>query len=98
MILITFNNNKILLNFDRLISDGRIRSEFLAQCHSNAEKEIMFFVGDKYQCKVYVTFWEAFMEDLQRITTGNTVSYSYNEKYITNLANFEIWLKLNMTF
>lgn len=89
MILITFNNNKILLNFDRLISDGRNRSEFPAQGHSNDEKELMFFVGDENQCKVYVTFGKAFMEDLRKITTGNIVSFSYNEKFKTNLANFE---------
>lgn len=98
MILINFNNNKILLNFGRLISDGRIRSDISAQCHSNAEKELVFFVGDENQCKVYVTFGKAFMEDLQNITKGNTVLFSYNEKYKTNLANFKIWLKLNTTF
>lgn len=38
------------------------------------------------------------MEDLQKITTGNTVSFSYNEKYKTNLAKFETWLMLKTTF
>lgn len=38
------------------------------------------------------------MEDLQEITTGNTVSFSYNEKYKTNLAKFETWLMLKTTF
>lgn len=84
MILITFNNNKILLNFDCLISDEQNKSEFPAQCRSNGEKELTFFVGDENQCKVYVTFGRVFMEDLQKITTGNTVSFSYNEKYKTN--------------
>lgn len=98
MILITFNNNKILLNFDRLISDEQNKSEFPAQCRSNGEKELTFFVGDENQCKVYVTFGRVFMEDLQKITTGNTVSFSYNEKYKTNLAKFETWLMLKTTF
>lgn len=98
MILITFNNNKILLNFDRLISDEQNKSEFPAQCRSNGEKELTFSVGDENQCKVYVTFGRVFMEDLQKITTGNTVSFSYNEKYKTNLAKFETWLMLKTTF
>lgn len=98
MILITFNNNKILLNFDRLISDWQNRSEFPAQYRTNGEKELTFFVGDENQCKVYVTFGRVFMEDLQKITTGNTVSFSYNEKYKTNLAKFETWLMLKTTF
>lgn len=94
MTLITFNNNKVLLNFDRLISDWQNRSEFPAQCRSNGEKELTFFVGDENQCKVYVTFGRVFMEIMEKITTGNTVSFSYNEKYITNLAKFETWLML----
>lgn len=98
MILVTFNDNKILLNFDRLISDEQNKSEFPAQCRSNGEKELTFFVGDENQCKVYVTFGRVFMEDLQKITTGNTVSFSYNEKYKTNLAKFETWLMLKTTF
>lgn len=98
MILVTFNDNKILLNFDRLISDEQNKSEFPAQCRSNGEKELTFSVGDENQCKVYVTFGRVFMEDLQKITTGNTVSFSYNEKYKTNLAKFETWLMLKTTF
>lgn len=98
MILITFNNNKILLNFDRLISDEQNKSEFPAQCRSNGEKELTFSVGDENQCKVYVTFGRVFMEDLQKITTGNTVSFLYNEKYKTNSAKFETWLMLKTTF
>lgn len=98
MILVTFNDNKILLNFDRLISDEQNKSEFPAQCRSNGEKELTFFVGDENQCKVYVTFGRVFMEDLQKITTGNTVSFSYNEKYKTNSAKFETWLMLKTTF
>lgn len=98
MTLITFNNNKVLLNFDRLISDEQNKSEFPAQCRSNGEKELTFFVGDENQCKVYVTFGRVFMEDLQKITTGNTVSFSYNEKYKTNSAKFETWLMLKTTF
>lgn len=98
MILITFNNNRILLNFDRLISDEQNKSEFPAQCRSNGETELTFSVGDENQCKVYVTFGRVFMEDLQKITTGNTVSFSYNEKYKTNLAKFETWLMLKTTF
>lgn len=89
MILVTFNDNKILLNFDRLISDEQNKSEFPAQCRSNGEKELTFFVGDENQCKVYVTFGRVFMEDLQKITTG---------KYKTNLAKFETWLMLKTTF
>lgn len=86
------------MNFDRLISDEQNKSEFPAQCRSNGEKELTFSVGDENQCKVYVTFGRVFMEDLQKITTGNTVSFSYNEKYKTNLAKFETWLKLKTTF